>query len=52
MGRTRDLGRWIERENEYAYGWLVAALFAGFSLLALAIAAIGLFSVDLGGECR
>ena len=45
MGRTRDLGQWIERENEYAYGRLVAALFTGFSVLALALAAIGLFSV-------
>ena len=22
MGQTRDLGQWIERENEYAYGRL------------------------------
>jgi len=45
MGQTRDLQQWIEREDEYAYGRLVAALFTGFSLLALALAAIGLFSV-------
>ncbi len=45
MGQTRDLGQWIEREDEYAYGRLVAALFTGFSVLALMLAAIGLFSV-------
>jgi putative ABC transport system permease protein len=45
FGQTRDLQRWIENEDEYAYGRLVAALFTGFSLLALALAAIGLFSV-------
>lgn len=45
FGETRDLEQWIQRENEYAYGRLVAALFSGFSLLGLALAAIGLFSV-------
>ena len=45
FGQTRDLQQWIEREDEYAYGRLVAALFTGFSLLALALAAAGLFSV-------
>jgi putative ABC transport system permease protein len=45
FGRTRDLEQWIEFENEFAYGRLVAALFGGFSLLALALAAAGLFSV-------
>jgi ABC-type antimicrobial peptide transport system permease subunit len=45
FGRTRDLEQWIERENEYAYGRLVAALFSGISLVALLLAAIGLFSV-------
>jgi putative ABC transport system permease protein len=45
FGQTRDLEQWIQRENEYAYGRLVAVLFSGFSLLALALAAIGLFSV-------
>ena len=33
------------RQEEYAFGRLVAALFSGFSLLALALAAAGLFSV-------
>ncbi|HUI62874.1 MAG TPA: FtsX-like permease family protein [Steroidobacteraceae bacterium] len=45
FGQTRDLQQWIERESEYAYGRLVAALFTGFSLVALALAAAGLFSV-------
>ena len=45
FGQTRDLQQWIEGEDEYAYGRLVAALFSAFSLLALALAAIGLFSV-------
>jgi predicted permease len=45
FGQTRDLEQWIQREDEYAYGRLVAALFGGFSLVALALAAIGLFSV-------
>lgn len=45
MGQTRDLGQWIERQDDYAYGRLVAALFSAFSLVALALAAIGLFSV-------
>lgn len=45
FGNTRDLEQWIQRENEYAYGKLVAALFSAFSILALALAAFGLFSV-------
>ncbi len=45
FGKTRNLEQWIESENEYAYGRLVAALFSGFSLLALTLAAVGLFSV-------
>jgi len=45
FGQTRDLEQWIQREDEYAYARLVAALFTGFSLLALALAVIGLFSV-------
>ena len=44
-GQTRDLEQWIQREDEYAYGRLVAALFSGISLVALMLAAIGLFSV-------
>ncbi|HLX42133.1 MAG TPA: ABC transporter permease [Bryobacteraceae bacterium] len=45
IGQTRDLEQWIQGQNEYAYGRLVAALFTGFSILALALAAVGLFSV-------
>jgi predicted permease len=43
--QIQDLEQWIQGEDEYAYGRLVAALFAGFSALALALAAVGLFSV-------
>ena len=45
FGQTRDLEQWIQREDEYAYGRLVAALFSAFSFVALALAAAGLFSV-------
>ena len=45
FGETRDLEQWIEREDDYAYGRLVAALFSAFSMVGLALAAIGLFSV-------
>jgi predicted permease len=45
FGHTRDLEQWIEREDDYAYGRLVATLFSAFSMLALALAAIGLYSV-------
>ncbi len=45
FGETRDLDQWIQNEDEYAYGRLVAALFSAFSILGLALAAIGLFSV-------
>ena len=45
FGNTRDLEQWIQHEDTYAYGRLVAALFSSFSLLALALAIIGLFSV-------
>jgi hypothetical protein len=45
FGQTQDLEQWIQSEDEYAYGRLVASLFTGFSVLALALAAIGLFSV-------
>ncbi|MBZ5593772.1 MAG: ABC transporter permease [Acidobacteriia bacterium] len=45
FGQTHDLEQWIRNESEYGYGRLVAALFSGFSILGLALAAIGLFSV-------
>ena len=45
FGQTRDLEAWIQSQDEYAYGRLVASLFSEFSLLALALASFGLFSV-------
>lgn len=42
---VRSLQQWIERMPEYSYGRLVSGMFTGFSLLALALAATGLFSV-------
>jgi predicted permease len=45
FGQTRDLEQWIQGIDEYSFGRLVAALFTGFAVLALALAAIGLFSV-------
>jgi hypothetical protein len=45
FGQSRDLEQWIQGQDEYSFGRLVAALFTGFAVLALALAAIGLFSV-------
>jgi putative ABC transport system permease protein len=42
---TRDLDGWITRQPEWAQGHLIASLFVGFALLALALAATGLYSV-------
>jgi len=42
---VRDLEHWISRTPEYARGQLVAWLFGAFAVLALALAAVGLFSV-------
>ncbi len=47
-----DLNQWIEREEEYQYGRLVAAIFSALSLLALALAAFGLFSVVSDGVAQ
>ena len=44
-GDTLDLEGWIQREPEYARGRLVSILFAAFSVLALVLAAVGLYSV-------
>ncbi|HEV2275091.1 MAG TPA: ABC transporter permease [Acidobacteriaceae bacterium] len=41
----RDLQGWIQREPEYARGPLVSMLFGAFSVLALVLAAVGLYSV-------
>jgi len=42
---VRDLKAWITRLEEYAQQRLVAMLFGIFSVLALALAAVGLYSV-------
>jgi putative ABC transport system permease protein len=44
-GRVDDLETWIRHEPEWARGRLVSILFGAFSLLALALAAVGLYSV-------
>ena len=41
----RDLQGWIQREPEYARGRLISMLFGAFSILALSLAAVGLYSV-------
>jgi predicted permease len=43
--RARDLNAWITDMREYAQQRLVAALFGIFSVLALVLAAVGLYSV-------
>jgi putative ABC transport system permease protein len=45
FGRVDDLETWIRREPEWARGRLVSILFGAFSLLALVLAAVGLYSV-------
>ena len=44
-GDTRDLEGWIQSQPEYARGRLVSMLFGAFSVLALVLAAVGLYSV-------
>src|ERR1700751_1634137 len=43
--QVRDLNAWITSLDEYGQQWLVAMLFGIFSVLALALAAVGLYSV-------
>jgi predicted permease len=42
---VRDLEGWIEREPEFARARLISMLFGAFSILALTLAAVGLYSV-------
>jgi predicted permease len=42
---VRDLDSWITTQQEWEEGHLVATLFGGFAILALALAATGLYSV-------
>lgn len=44
-GGTRDLEQWITGQPEWAGGRLVMILLSGFSVLALALAVFGLYSV-------
>ncbi len=44
-GNIRDLEGWIQREPEYARARLISILFGAFSILALTLAAVGLYSV-------
>jgi len=43
--QTLDLEHWISTQPEYAQGQLLSWLFAGFAVLALLLAAVGLYSV-------
>jgi predicted permease len=45
FGDVRDLEGWIQREPEFARGRLISILFGAFAILALALAAVGLYSV-------
>jgi putative ABC transport system permease protein len=44
-GKVDDLEAWIRNEPEWARGRLVSVLFAAFSILALILAVVGLYSV-------
>ena len=44
-GQSNDLETWIRNEPEWARGRLVSVLFGAYSVLALVLAAVGLYSV-------
>jgi predicted permease len=44
-GEIDDLETWIHQERDWARGRLISALFGAFSVLALVLSAIGLYSV-------
>ncbi|WP_433966144.1 ABC transporter permease [Tunturiibacter gelidiferens] len=44
-GEVRDLEHWVSTQPEYALGQLLSWLFTSFALLALLLAAVGLYSV-------
>ena len=44
-GQVDDLEMWIKREPEWARGRLISILFGAFAMLALVLAAVGLYSV-------
>ncbi|MGC2162831.1 MAG: ABC transporter permease [Silvibacterium sp.] len=44
-GSISDLEKWIQDEPVWARGRLISALFAGFSIVALLLSAVGLYSV-------
>jgi len=44
-GQVNDLDMWIRREPEWARGRLISILFGAFAVLALVLAAVGLYSV-------
>ncbi len=41
----RDLDQWITHQQEWAQEHMIAMLFGGFAILALLLAAVGLYSV-------
>ncbi len=45
MGNVRNLDQWIETQPEWAQQRLMASLFGAFAVLALVLAAVGLYSV-------